>query len=65
MATKPVSCNSCAYWRKFRLDPDSTSMGHCRRYAPRPRAFNPGSVGWPSTHGVDGWCGEHKLRGEA
>ena len=49
-----VKCGNCTFWVGNR-EGRATSMGDCRRYAPRPGDAH----GWPRTRLDDG-CGEFK-----
>jgi len=49
-------CTECRYWRLLETNPN---QGECRRYAPRPDAFESIHMmaTWPITNPED-WCGE-------
>ena len=50
------NCRLCAYWAQ---EPDSNSIGSCRRYAPEPVPGNEGLAAWPKTFSTN-WCGDFK-----
>jgi hypothetical protein len=53
-------CVSCRHWQRIDTNPN---QGECRRYAPRPEAFESIHMmaAWPITN-VDDWCGEFSER---
>ena len=50
------TCSRCRYWHRLEANPN---QGECRRYAPRPDAFESIHMmaTWPITNEHD-WCGE-------
>jgi hypothetical protein len=53
-------CADCCHWRLLEANP---TQGECRRYAPRPEAFESIHMmaTWPITN-VEDWCGEFSAR---
>jgi len=57
-ATGDRHCSRCLYWRLLDANPN---QGECRRYAPKPDAFESIHMmaTWPITN-IEDWCGEFK-----
>jgi hypothetical protein len=57
-----AECSNCRFFFAFEGSPDESSIGMCKRYAPRPsmsdKTTDSPEVIWPEVDGDD-WCGEH------